>query len=363
MKKMLIMAGGTGGHVFPALAVAEEMKLKDIEVHWLGTKRGIENDLVPSAGYPLHHIKVTGLVGSGIKRKIMAPFTLLRAVMQAVTIIRKVKPAVVLGMGGFASGPGGVAAWLMRKPIVIHEQNAVAGATNHHLSKLADVVLTGFRDVENLAKESVWVGNPVRAEIAAARPETTNRGEQIMTSNQRNVLVLGGSQGAKNLNEGLPQVFEKLSEKFELSVWHQVGKGNKSAIEQAYASLEGLSEVKVDEFIADMATAYQWPDLIICRAGAMTVTEVMAAGKAAVFLPYPHAAGDHQTINAQFMVDVNASVIGQDEKINTDEFYDEISDLLARPYLIYKMGQAASFMYRNNAAINTAKYCMEAIDA
>lgn len=364
MKKILIMAGGTGGHVFPALAVAEELVHQGVEIHWLGTNKGIENRIVPNAGYVLHVISVSGLVGTGWRKKMQAPFTLLRAVIQALKVIFTVKPSVVLGMGGFVSGPGGVAAYLSRKPIVIHEQNAVAGLTNHYLAKIATTVLAGFRNAKDLSEKAVWVGNPVRQEIVKSAQAVSGSSEtQNEEPNRRKILVLGGSQGAKSLNEKLPDVLAQLQDKFLLEVWHQTGKARSVTVKQKYSALNRLTNVRVDEFIDDMASAYQWPDLIICRAGAMTVTEIMAAGKAAIFLPYPYAAGDHQTANANIMVEAGASLMTVDQDIESDKFSNDLTALLERPMVIQKMAEEASRMYRANAAKNTANYCLELLYA
>ncbi|MGH1541811.1 MAG: undecaprenyldiphospho-muramoylpentapeptide beta-N-acetylglucosaminyltransferase [Arenicella sp.] len=358
MKCLLIMAGGTGGHVFPALAVANCLKEQDVKIVWLGTQKGIESRLVPEAGYEIEWITVQGLRGNGWRRWLVAPFTLTRALWQALMVMRRVKPDCVLGMGGFASGPGGLAAYLLRKPLLIHEQNAVAGMTNQWLARFAKSILTGFRQTEGLPKDAVWVGNPVRRAISREIDP-----ENIQTYTSKRILVLGGSQGARSLNKGIPKVLRALAKKMTLEVVHQAGKDNAAEVQKRYDRSEDFLSAKATGFINDMAKAYHWADIVICRAGAMTVTEIMAAGKPAVFVPYPFAAGDHQTKNAQAMLDANAAIMVTDEQITDKEFVQQLAKLLRDPKLIVSMGLNAQRLYRPSATQQVAEYCRENMHA
>lgn len=357
MSCLLIMAGGTGGHVFPALAVADYLAQQNVKIVWLGTEKGIEARVVPEAGYETHWISIQGLRGNGMQRWLQAPFALLIAVFQSVKIIYQVKPNCVLGMGGFASGPGGIAAALLGKPVIVHEQNAVAGLTNRWLAKIAKIVLTGFRDTKGLPESAIWVGNPVRKEIA-------KNDVSVNSSKARRVLILGGSQGANSLNKKIPEILINLSVKQDLEIWHQAGRSKAEVVNELYStsSNKGFS-VKVDEFISDIAVAYAWCDVIICRSGAMTVTEIMAVGKPAVFVPYPYAAGDHQSLNAQSMVEEDAAILVADAEIESVSFKKELASLLRDTDRLNKMGQSAKTLFRRKATEQTADICLEWLNA
>lgn len=355
---VLIMAGGTGGHVFPALSVAKELSKDGVKIVWLGTKKGIESRLVKKAGYKIHYLTVEGLVGTGIKRKLLAPFSIARAVFQAVMVIRRVNPACVLGMGGFASGPGGLAAKLLGKKIVIHEQNAFAGLTNRKLADFADTILTGFRACEGLPETRIWVGNPVRKEIFENRRRSKFTKDSVM-----NILVLGGSQGALSLNQKLPYDLSEVAFDQNIRVWHQTGSGKSEEVHKAYKELSGFSSVLVEEFIKDIDGAYNWADLVICRAGAMTISELMAAGKPSILVPYPHAAGDHQTKNAKFVVNADAGLMIADSALGKDEFLRELKSLVSTPKRIKKMAEHAAKLYRSTSAKQVADFCKGHIDA
>ncbi len=356
---LLIMAGGTGGHVFPALAVAKEFEKEGVKVVWLGTRKGIESSLVPKAGYSIRYLTVNGLVGTGFKRKLKAPFMLLVALFQSISILLKEKPQCVLGMGGFASGPGGIAAKLLGKKLIIHEQNAYAGLTNQKLSKFADSILTGFRSCEGLPETSIWVGNPVRKEIAAeAIIQKQKKSEQAKAKDKsKNVLILGGSQGAKSLNEFLPDCLSGVAKDISLRVWHQGGAGKSAAVNTNYQKLANFKSVLVEEFIDDINVAYAWADLVICRAGAMTISELMAAGKPSVLVPFPHAAGDHQTKNAKFMVNTNAAILASDDVLNTAKFVQQLKSLLGSPERLQHMSINAAELHRPTAAKQVADFC------
>lgn len=310
--KVLIMAGGTGGHVFPALAVARELSKDGIEVHWLGTARGIENDLVPGAGYPLYFLDIAGLRGKGWAGLLAAPVRIVRAVMQARGIIKRINPQVVVGFGGYATGPGGVAARLAGIPLIIHEQNAVAGLTNRLLSKISTVVMQAF---PGALPAAVTVGNPVRADVAALPAPAARFARHTDKSLQ--VLVLGGSLGAVALNNIVLQAMQMLPAEQRPQLRHQAGKSNAGALQQQYQDTGIQAEVL--PFIDDMAAAYQWADLVICRAGALTVAEIAAAGCAALFVPFPFAVDDHQTANARYLADQQAALLHQQNSLTAQQ--------------------------------------------
>ena len=300
-KTLLVMAGGTGGHVFPGLAVADRLRDQGWNIHWLGTAERMEAQLVPKHGYPLHTISIAGVRGNGLKRKLLAPFQILKAVWQARRVLRQVQPQVVLGMGGFAAGPGGVAARLAGIPLVLHEQNAAAGLTNRLLARIASRVLMAFPGAFAEGDNTAVVGNPVRADVLAL-PEPA---ERIATEPQPlRLLVVGGSLGARILNQIVPEAVALAG---NIKVRHQTGKGNAEAVRQAYQAL-GI-DAEVSDFIDDMAAAYGAADLVVCRAGALTVSEVAAAGIGALFVPLPHAVDDHQTKNARSLSDSGAAVL------------------------------------------------------
>jgi UDP-N-acetylglucosamine--N-acetylmuramyl-(pentapeptide) pyrophosphoryl-undecaprenol N-acetylglucosamine transferase len=301
MTTVLIMAGGTGGHVFPALAVARVLERSGCRLAWLGTRKGIEARLVPDAGIPMEWVHVSGLRGKGFASWLGAPFRLARALGESLAVMRRVRPDVVLGLGGFVAGPGGLAARLMGIPLVIHEQNAVAGFTNRVLSRLATVVAEAFPGAFPQRVGALSVGNPVRREIAAigverAEPHSPPR-----------LLVFGGSQGALILNRIVPKALAELSPAQRPIVRHQTGRGRLDAVRAAYAAL-GI-DADVCEFIDDMAAAYAWADFAITRSGALTVAELAAAGLPAILVPFPSAVDDHQTVNARYLSERNAAVL------------------------------------------------------
>jgi len=278
-KRLMVMAGGTGGHVFPGLAVAHHLMDQGWQVRWLGTADRMEADLVPKHGIGIDFIRISGLRGKGLKAQLLAPVRIFNAWRQARAIMQRFKPDVVLGMGGYVSGPGGLAAWSLGIPVVLHEQNGIAGLTNKWLAKIATKVMQAFPGA--FPKADV-VGNPVRVDVLElALPQTRLPGR----SGPVRVLVVGGSQGARILNQTMPQVAAKLGGK--ITVWHQTGKGAQQAVEQDYIAA-GAPGHKVTEFIDDMAQAYAWADVVVCRSGALTVSEIAAAGLPALFVPFQH---------------------------------------------------------------------------
>ncbi len=301
---VLIMAGGTGGHVFPALAIARALRARDERVVWLGTERGLEARVVPADGIPFERVRVRGLRGRGALGWLLAPFALALALLDAVRVLRRWQPRVVLGMGGYTAGPGGVAAWLLRRPLVIHEQNAVAGLTNRLLAGLARRVLVAFPGSFPAGRATTATGNPVRAEIAALPPPAERFAGR---AGPLRVLVLGGSQGARALNELVPAALGLLAPAERPVVRHQAGERTRAVAEAAYARAGVAAEIL--PFIDDMAAAYGWADLVVARAGALTVAELAAAGVAAILVPFPAAVDDHQTRNARYLVDAGAATL------------------------------------------------------
>jgi len=298
----MIMAGGTGGHVIPALAVAQALRSQAREVVWLGTRNGLEARLVPATGIDMEWIQVRGLRGGGWRRWIAAPLQLMHALWQSLVAVQRRKPALVLGMGGFVSGPGGIAAWLLRRPLIIHEQNAIAGLTNRVLARFAREVYEAFPGSFPKGVRARHVGNPVRPEILALEaPESRLANRQGPVR----LLVFGGSQGALSLNQEVPRSLGRLQGQFPVEVWHQAGERTLAVAEQAYRDA-GLA-VRLDTFIDDMAAAYRWADRGICRAGAVSVAEWAAAGLASILVPFAAAVDDHQTRNARYLCDAGAA--------------------------------------------------------
>ncbi|KAE9525330.1 undecaprenyldiphospho-muramoylpentapeptide beta-N-acetylglucosaminyltransferase [Testudinibacter aquarius] len=305
-KRLLVMAGGTGGHVFPAIAVAQKLQQQGWQICWLGTQDRMEATLVPKHGIPIEFIQISGLRGKGLKALLVAPFAITRAVWQARKIIKQYQPHAVLGMGGYVSGPGGIAAKLCGVPIVLHEQNAVAGLTNKWLAKIATKVLQAF---PNAFAKAEAVGNPVRQVLfEQSEPKVRYAARQGALK----VLVVGGSQGARVLNLLMPEVVKQYQQPLEIR--HQVGQGNVESIQTRYPD---NANVQVTEFIDDMAQAYAWADLIVCRSGALTVSEIAAVGSAAIFVPFQHK-DQQQYLNACYLADVGAATIVPQNELNAE---------------------------------------------
>lgn len=317
-KPVMIMAGGTGGHVYPALAVADELRARGVSVVWLGTRKGIEARLVPEAGITVDWMGVNGLRGKGVLRLMLAPFNLLLACAQALRIMLKRNPCAVLGMGGFVSGPGGLVAWLLRKPLLIHEQNAIPGLTNRLLAKAAGQVMEAFPG--SFSKHSLHVGNPVRKAITLIESPDSRFDTR---RDALHLLVFGGSLGAARFNEVIPQALAKLNPEQRPQVRHQAGPKNIEHAKKNYADV-GI-DAQVDAYIDDMAEAYQWADLVICRSGAMTISELSAAGVAAILVPYPYAVDDHQTANARYLSDTSAAILLPQDKMTVEKLVEILS--------------------------------------
>lgn len=354
MKKILIMAGGTGGHVFPGLAVAQELaKNGEFEVLWLGAKNRMEATLVPKHGFNIAYVNISGIRRFGLLHKIWALCKFVFAICQALIIIIKYKPDVVLGLGGFASAPGGVATFICRKPLIIHEQNAVAGMTNKLLFKLAKKILLGVPGAFQGAKVK-YVGNPVREDVLKLH-ETLPR---YFLSEKLRILVVGGSLGAQALNENIPYAFRLAFDAYpNLELTHQTGKGNSEKVLECYKELGVSAQVEVVEFISDMAKAYKEHDLIICRAGALTVAEVQTSAIPAIFVPLPTAVDDHQTKNANFLSSAGASITMVQKELTPEKLAVEIVRLAKNRRDLEKMSTIAASLAKLDATKQVADVC------
>lgn len=352
---IMIMAGGTGGHVFPALSLARLLQAQGFEIIWLGTRAGIEARLVPAAGIAVEWIDIGGLRGKSVMTLITAPLRLTRALLQAVAAVRRHQPRVVVGLGGYVTGPGGLAAWLMRRPLVIHEQNAVAGFTNRVLARLASRVLEAFAGSFGESALASEVGNPVRNdffEIAAPKVRYDAHVGPLR------LLVVGGSQGAARLNAIVPEAVAMVLGKFDMSIRHQTGARMFEATREAYAA-HGVTAT-VSPFIDDIAAAYAMADLVICRAGALTVSEIAAAGVAAIFVPFPAAVDDHQTLNARFLVERDAAVLIPERELTAERLAAEIVRLASDRNLLVTMAERARELARPDATRKLADACLAA---
>jgi UDP-N-acetylglucosamine--N-acetylmuramyl-(pentapeptide) pyrophosphoryl-undecaprenol N-acetylglucosamine transferase len=347
------MAGGTGGHVFPALALARLLRSRSYEVVWLGTRRGLEARVVPQNNFPIEWLSVGGLRGKGVMTLLAAPFRLAHALYQALRVMRRHRPLVVVGLGGFVTGPGGVAAWLTRAPLVIHEQNAIAGFTNRRLAPLSREVLEAFPNSFDAGTKARAIGNPVRAEIFAIPPPAqrfAQRGGAIR------LLVIGGSLGAMKLNATVPFAVARLAGSIDLDVRHQAGEKWIDNAKKNYADANVRADVR--PFIEDMAEAYAWADLVICRAGALTISELAAAGVGAILVPFPAAVDDHQTHNAQYLVQENAAVLVHDRDVTPERLATELQRLCAGRGKLLAMAERARLLAKPNAAEELFQSCV-----
>ncbi len=350
---ILIMAGGTGGHVFPALAVAEELRSAGHPVVWLGTQAGLEARVVPAAGLPMAWVRVRGLRGKGFLHALTAPFMLLGALLQAGGILRRLRPRAVLGMGGFVTGPGGFMAWLLRRPLLIHEQNSIAGLTNRLLAPLATRVMEAFPGSLPARLRPLATGNPVRGAITRIAPPAARFAGR---AGPMRLLVLGGSLGAQALNDLLPQALARSAAALRPQVRHQAGVRNLDSARAAYARAGVTAEVV--PFIEDMAEAYAWADLVVCRAGALTIAELTAVGVAAILVPYPYAVDDHQTGNARYLVDAGAAMLIPEPELEATTLAGVIADFARDPERRLRMAAAARALARTDAARVVAQECL-----
>ena len=353
-RPVLIMAGGTGGHVFPALALARLLRQRSVEVVWLGTRRGLEARIVAAEPLPIEWLSVGGLRGKGALTLLAAPWRLAVALAQALRVMWRRRPFAVVGLGGFVTGPGGIAAWLTRRPLIIHEQNAIAGFTNRCLAHLAREVLEAFPGSFGPSIHARLIGNPVRREITHAPPPAARfaqRGASIR------VLVIGGSQGAVRLNTVVPYALAKLAGELSLEVRHQSGERWHEAAERAYAAAGVHAEVT--PFIEDMAGAYEWADLVICRSGALTISELAAAGVGAILVPFPAAVDDHQTANARYLVDAGAAVVIDDRELTAERLRAELKRICTSREPLLAMAERARSLARPRAADDLAETCLK----
>ena len=356
MLRIMVMAGGTGGHVFPALVVAEKLRAANVTMSWLGTRRGIERDLVPAHNIEINYLSIEGLRGRGIIALLKAPLMLLISVFQSLKVLAKFKPHVVLGMGGFASGPGALAARLKRIPLVIHEQNSVAGTTNRILSKLATRVMQGFPDTLDRGE---WCGNPVRTEIASVEPPHKRFANR---QGPTRILVLGGSRGALALNQLIPEALAMIDVEARPLIIHQTGKAHLQITQDAYKR-QGLEinsqHLEVTSFIEKMEDAYSWADFVICRAGALTITELTSIGLGALLVPFPYAIDDHQTSNGKLLVNCGAAKLVQERDLTPQALASPISNFSNAPDRCLSMASAARSVAKNDAADRVAAVCLE----
>lgn len=354
-RRFLIMAGGTGGHVFPALATARMLQARGHEVHWLGSRGGMEERLIGETDIPMSLIQVSGLRGKGKLTLVTAPFRLLRALSQALAVVREFRPDCVVGMGGFVTGPGGLAAWLTRTPLLVHEQNAIAGMTNRILARFAKTVMEAFPKSFGAEVVTRCTGNPVREEFALmAPPEERLAGRE----GPLRLLVVGGSLGAQAMNQTVPEALARLPDDLRPVVRHQCGEKNLEAAREAYEQ-QGV-EASVEPFIKDMAEAYGWADLVLCRAGALTVSELCVVGVGAILVPFPHAVDDHQTRNGQQMVDAKAAILVPQARLTAEMLAETLADLGKDRDRVMNMAKSARSLARPDATERVVNYCLEA---
>lgn len=354
-KTILIIAGGTGGHVMPALAVASELKAQGITVHWMGTQSGIESRVLKNKAIPLHFIDIKSLRGKGFVRWLQAPFQISKAIIQSIKVIRAIKPDAVLSMGGYVSGPGSLAAWLCRRPLIIHEQNAAPGLTNRLLAPFATSIMTGFPNVFlKHAKKTHHTGNPVRLCIMAI-----SKKEEPLSARPIRLLIIGGSLGAQVLNQVVPQALASISPALEFEVWHQ--SGDKQFVQSQLAYQQQNRVVKVEPFIEDMAKAYAWADCVICRAGALTVSELAACGIASILVPLPNAADDHQTKNAKYLAQVGAASLLPQTQLNVTKLSALLSEYLKDLQALKAQGQKALTLAKPNATQDVVHHLLNII--
>lgn len=353
---IVIMAGGTGGHIFPALATAVELKNRGYKIHWLGSFNSMEAELIPNYGFDISFLPVMGLRGKKIKLLLKAPWYLTISLLKAIKVLREKKPICVLGMGGYVTGPGGVAARLLGIPLIVHEQNAVVGLTNKLLSNIATRLLQAFPGTfseqnPGIVKKTFTTGNPVRASIRVTA--------EYKPSIPLKLLVLGGSRGAMAINNLIPKVIG--NSKGQVIAWHQTGKSNIEQSFQVYRATPNLTMElhRIEPFINDMAQAYAWADIVLCRSGALTVSELAAAGRPAILVPFPYAVDDHQTMNGRYLVDQGAALMIQQHELNEDALTTLLLELCNNPARLTTMAASAKKAAREQATTIVADRCLE----
>lgn len=346
---ILVMAGGTGGHIFPGLAVAEYLRICGWKVSWLGNQSGMEYRLVKACNFPFEAVEFGGLRGKGLKAKIMLPFNLFRAGIQSWKIVHRLKPSVVLGMGGYITFPGGLVSKLLKRPLVLHEANSVAGSANRALAKIAMRTLTGF---PNTMDHAEWVGNPIREEfdnlVAPASRYDQRHGNL-------SILVVGGSLGAAALNETVPAAIALIEKSARPRIIHQAGDKHLAQLQQRYSALGVDADIR--PFIDNMPAAYAQADLVICRSGAMTISEIAACGVAACLIPFPHAIDDHQTANARFLTDVDAAILLPQEDLNAQDLASMIQNFSRDD--LKNMAERAHALAKPHATQRVAEICAD----
>ncbi|MEQ9464413.1 MAG: undecaprenyldiphospho-muramoylpentapeptide beta-N-acetylglucosaminyltransferase [Haliea sp.] len=355
---ILMMAGGTGGHVYPALAVAEELRERGYRVAWVGTARGLEARVVPAAGFQLHTLPVRGVRGKNLLQTALGLWLVLWSSLQALRLVGRLSPACVVGMGGYVAGPAGLAAWVLRKPLLIHEQNAVAGTTNRLLAPLARAIVCGFRGAFPENRPVRVLGNPVRQSLleAAREQHWDYHGQRPLQ-----VLVLGGSLGAQAINQLLPEALRKLRKRVgegAVSVWHQSGEAHVDSLRQEYGPMLEQG-VRVSAYIEDMAAAYSWADIVVCRAGALTVAELAIMGRPSLLIPLPHAIDDHQTANARSLSDRGAALLLRQAGLQAKGLAATLAGYISNPKLLASMAHAASAAALPKATSQLADLCEE----
>jgi UDP-N-acetylglucosamine--N-acetylmuramyl-(pentapeptide) pyrophosphoryl-undecaprenol N-acetylglucosamine transferase len=355
---VLIMAGGTGGHVYPALAVAEELRQRGYRIAWVGTARGLEARVVPAAGFELHTLAVRGVRGKNLLQTALGLWLLLWSSLQALGLVWRLSPDCVVGMGGYVAGPAGLAAWILRKPLLIHEQNAVAGTTNRLLAPFARTVVCGFDGAFRDDRPLQVLGNPVRQALldTALEHQWDYHGQRPLQ-----VLVLGGSQGAQAINQLLPEAMRQLRKRVGegvVNVWHQAGVAHFDSLQQEYGPMLEQG-VRVSAYIEDMATAYAWADIVICRAGALTVSELAIMGRPSLLIPLPSAIDDHQTGNARALSDRGAALLLRQTEVNAKDLAATLAGYIATPRRLAAMAHAAAAAARPQATVQLADLCEE----
>jgi len=357
---VLMTAGGTGGHVYPALAVAQDLLLRGYRVHWVGTRRGLEHRVVPAAGITLHCLPVQGLRGKSFLHRLAGVFALVLAAGGALWLVLRLRPRCVVGMGGYAAGPAGIAAWLLRRPLLIHEQNAVAGTTNRMLAPLARRIVAGFPGAFGPRRNCTVTGNPLRRELLEAGAGATY---DFDGARPLRLLVLGGSLGAAPINEVLPGMVRRLERTSPgaVAVLHQTGEAHLETTRARYGSLIGR-DVRIEPFIDDMVSAYLWADLVLCRAGALTVAELAAMGRPSILVPLPQAIDDHQTANARSLGAVGAALVLLQNQLDAYKLASLLREFIAEPERLARMSAAARSAATPEATRRVAGYCEELIN-
>lgn len=363
MASVLIMAGGTGGHIYPGLAVARELQKNGIEVTWMGTRKGLESRVIPQADIEIDFVSISGIKGRGLLPWMLMPFRLTYAFVQSVRILMKRRPSVVLSMGGFVAGPGGVMAWLLRRPLIIHEQNAIPGFTNRMLALFARRILTGFPAVFGRYPKALYTGNPVRDSIRnIPLPEDRPESDQEAFK----VLIIGGSRGARRINQVMADVFHFWSDESAPEVWHQCGEQllqETTARYGRHAEAGSESRLKLVPFIDNMDEAYAWADVVVCRAGAMTIAELACAGLASVLIPFPYAADDHQTANADYLVQRDAAILIPEDQLSAKRLHEVLHELAHNRQVVKRMANQARSCAMPDAAETVAGICRESMYA